>query len=426
VDKLEPVENLVDKSKVFERSSNIKPMNWKDQAIPNLSMTLSPTRAWIIALGLAFGPTVALGFARFAYALLLPAMRAELKWSYSLSGGMNTANAVGYLIGALIATPLMRTFSTKLAFIAALFVTALALVGAGSSENYVWLVLVRGIAGIGGAIIFIAGGALTAHAASSAPPRLAGLMLTTYYAGAGFGIFLSGISLPFALAASTNWRSLWLLLGLVSALVSLISSYTAWYLPNIETRASQRGTWSPRVLLLPLFAYACFALGYIAYMTFSVAFIKANGATTFQIAVFWASLGLAAMLAPSVWSIPITRWRAARGMGTAMTTLALGAVLPLVSSHFLVMLISAVCFGGSFLSVVASTTALARRDLPNNAWNAGIALFTGVFAAGQSFGPLISGALSDGTGGLRSGLAWSAGVLAVGAVTAFVHPAKPD
>ncbi len=384
------------------------------------------TRAFLTALGLAFGPTVALGFARFAYALLLPAMRAELKWTYSLSGGMNTANALGYLIGALISTRLMRTLGTKLSFIIALFTTALALVGAGSSDNYAWLILARGLAGIGGAIIFIAGGALTAHAASSAPPRLAGIMLTTYYAGAGFGIFLSGISLPFALAAGTNWRTLWVILGLASVVVSLISSQTAWRLPSHHSQTSAAGTWSARGLMLPLLAYACFALGYIAYMTFSVAFIKANGATTLQIAVFWATLGLAAMLAPSVWSVPITRWRGARGMAAAMTSLAFGAGLPLISSQFVVMLISAVSFGGSFLSVVASTTALARRNLPASAWNAGIALFTSVFAAGQSFGPLISGALSDGAGGLRVGLAWSAGILALGAVIAFAQPAKPD
>ncbi len=381
------------------------------------------TRAFLTALGLAFGPTVALGFARFAYALLLPAMRAELHWTYSLSGGINTANALGYLIGALLATPIMRMVGTKLAFIAALFVTALALIGLGANDTYAWLIVARGLAGVGGAIIFIAGGALTAHAASSAPPRLAGIMLTTYYAGAGFGIFLSGISLPFALAANTNWRTLWVILGLASFVVSLISSQTAWGLKTHQTQTNTAGTWSARGLILPLLAYACFALGYIAYMTFSVAFIKANGATTLQIAVFWATLGLAAMLAPRVWSVPITRWRGARGMAAAMTSLALGAVLPLVSSQFALMLVSAVLFGGSFLSVVASTTALARRDLHSSAWNAGIALFTTVFAAGQSFGPLISGALSDGAGGLRAGLAWSAGVLALGALIAFLQPA---
>ena len=46
------------------------------------------------------GPAVALGLARFAYALLLPAMRADLSWSFADAGAMNTANAVGYLAGA--------------------------------------------------------------------------------------------------------------------------------------------------------------------------------------------------------------------------------------------------------------------------------------------------------------------------------------
>jgi MFS family permease len=367
VDKLEFVDNPVDKS-IVVRAINL----YLRRLMPHgdSTMTIS-TRAFLTALGLALGPTVALGFARFAYALLLPAMRAELHWTYSLSGGINTANALGYLIGALLATPVMRIAGTKLAFIAALFVTALALIGLGISDQYTWLIFARGLAGIGGAIIFIAGGALTAHAASSAPPRLAGIMLTTYYAGAGFGIFVSGISLPFALAANTNWRTLWVILGLASVVVSLISSHTAWGLKTQQTQPGTAGSWSARGLILPLLAYACFALGYIAYMTFSVAFIKANGATTLQIAIFWATLGLAAMLAPSVWSVPITRWRGARGMATAMTSLAFGAILPLVSSHFVLMLVSAVLFGGSFLSVVAATTALAWRNLPASAWSAG-------------------------------------------------------
>jgi hypothetical protein len=34
----------------------------------------------VIAVGLSTGAAVALGFSRFAYALLLPAMRADLGW----------------------------------------------------------------------------------------------------------------------------------------------------------------------------------------------------------------------------------------------------------------------------------------------------------------------------------------------------------
>ena len=50
-----------------------------------------------VPLGLSIGPLVALGLARFAYALLLPAMRTSLDWSYVQAGAMNTANAGGYL-----------------------------------------------------------------------------------------------------------------------------------------------------------------------------------------------------------------------------------------------------------------------------------------------------------------------------------------
>ena len=53
------------------------------------------------ALALALAAAVSLGTARFAYALLLPPMRADLGWSYFTAGAMNTVNAAGYLLGAL-------------------------------------------------------------------------------------------------------------------------------------------------------------------------------------------------------------------------------------------------------------------------------------------------------------------------------------
>src|ERR1700744_3019639 len=63
-----------------------------------------------VVAGLAMGPAVGLGLGRFAYALLLPAMRADLGWSYAQAGTINTANAAGYLIGALLAAPVAARF----------------------------------------------------------------------------------------------------------------------------------------------------------------------------------------------------------------------------------------------------------------------------------------------------------------------------
>ena len=48
-----------------------------------------------LALALSLGAAISLGITRFAYGLLLPPMRADLGWSYTLAGAMNTGNALG-------------------------------------------------------------------------------------------------------------------------------------------------------------------------------------------------------------------------------------------------------------------------------------------------------------------------------------------
>lgn len=83
-----------------------------------------------VVAGLAMGPAVGLGLGRFAYALLLPAMRADLGWSYAQAGALNTANAAGYLIGALLTAPLAARIGDKRAFLAGLALAAITLLAA--------------------------------------------------------------------------------------------------------------------------------------------------------------------------------------------------------------------------------------------------------------------------------------------------------
>ena len=65
-----------------------------------------------LAMGLSFGTIIGTSLVRFSYALFVPAMRADLGWSYLVLGTMNTAHAAGYLIGALtgyLCRPLKKT-----------------------------------------------------------------------------------------------------------------------------------------------------------------------------------------------------------------------------------------------------------------------------------------------------------------------------
>src|ERR1700753_3614032 len=104
------------------------------------------TPLWVV-FGLAMGPAVALGLARFAYALLLPAMRADLGWSFADAGAMSTANAAGYLVGALVAAPMGRRFGDRMVFAAGLVLTSLAVAASGMTGNFTGLLVLRLLAG---------------------------------------------------------------------------------------------------------------------------------------------------------------------------------------------------------------------------------------------------------------------------------------
>ncbi|THF88954.1 YbfB/YjiJ family MFS transporter [Deinococcus sp. KSM4-11] len=370
-------------------------------------------------LALSLGGAVALGFARFAYALLLPVMRADLGWSFTLAGAMNAANALGYLLGALTATSLTARWGLKRVFLGGLMLTAASLLACALTGLSLPLLLVRLLAGLGGALVFVSGGGLAALAARAHPERSA-LLLGVFYGGSGIGIMLSALLLPPLLA--DGWRSAWVALGLASLACLLLTLRPL-------TRFPERGLGAPagqtpaslRPLAWTLAAYTCFGIGYIAYMTFIVAFLRANGAGPL-VTPFWAVLGMAVVVNPVVWRSLATSARGARAMTAQMLTLAAGATLPLLSTHPAALFASGILFGLSFLAVVTFTTIITRRVLPEHVWARGIAAFTVVFAAGQVSGPLLTGLLADSAGGLRLGLGVSALVLLLGAGLALRQP----
>ena len=118
----------------------------------------------LLALGLAAGPLVALGLARFAYALLLPAMRDDLGWSYAEAGALNTTNAAGYLVGALLAAPLARVVGSRRSFLLGTSITTVAIGLTAATSAFAALLTIRFVAGLAGALAFIIGAALVAEA----------------------------------------------------------------------------------------------------------------------------------------------------------------------------------------------------------------------------------------------------------------------
>ena len=377
-----------------------------------------------LALGLALGPAVALGLARFAYALLLPSMRTDLHWSFATAGAMSTANAFGYLAGALLTAATARRYGSRRVFVASLGVTVLSLLATGGTSNTAVLVGVRALAGASGAITFITGAGIVTAATSTISPHRAATLLGIYFAGAGAGIIASGLAIPHLLAVTSltnGWRWGWVLLAALGAVAFALATPVALASSEPPVSPASDKRWPVRHLNSLLASYVLFGAGYIAYMTFIVAFLKGRGAGAGEISAFWVVLGAATIAGAFSWARPLARLRGGRGPATVLAVLSAGALLPLVSRSPEAAMGSALLFGGSFLSVLTAVTVVARRSLQPHHWTPAIAGLTVAFALGQCLGPVLAGVLSDGPAGLSIGLTLSVGVLVAGALIALTQ-----
>ncbi len=388
-------------------------------------MNETATRASVLrqAAALALGAAISLGLARFSYALLLGPMRADLGWSYFTAGAMNTGNAAGYLLGALAMPRLMARFGAQAALVGGGVVTAILLALHGAVTTDAWLMALRIGAGAASAATFVAGGLLAARLGSLAGAGVsAGLVLGLYYGGTGLGIVVSALLVPVSLGPAGSphgWQPAWQALGAVALLASALMAAGMPRAAAVPAGAAGRAPVPWRALWPALAGYFMFGLGYIGYMTFIISLLREQRLAPATITAFYVLLGLGVVASSWLWAGLLQRWRGGQPLALLNGLLAAATVLPVASAHPVAVFASGALFGAVFLSVVASTTALVRHNLPTAAWPRGIAAFTVIFAIGQIAGPSLVGLIADGPGGLLRGLALSAAALALGSVLAL-------
>ena len=253
----------------------------------------------LVAAGLALAAAVSLGLARFSYALLLPPMRADLGWSYLTAGAMNTVNATGYLIGALLTPAWLRRFGARAVLLGGSAAAALLLAAHGAVTDNLALYLLRGLTGVASAATFVAGGVLaarlsgrsitarlsgsgltenpsgsshpmsTARESAFAQPS-AGLVLGVYYGGTGVGIIASAALVPplSALPGAHAWQWAWVALGATALMATAITARATRGLDQAQAVSAVHAPFEWRRFGCGLASYFLFGLGYIGYMTF--------------------------------------------------------------------------------------------------------------------------------------------------------------
>jgi MFS family permease len=390
----------------------------------NLS-ELAPSRVQSLRAALIFATSIAVvnGFGRFAYALLLPVMRADLQWDYALSGWLNTANSLGYGLGALAGLWLLTYVRPAVLFAAGLGMTVLTLVFCGFTAN-VWVMMIwRLVSGIGSAWVFACGGALiAAHYSQDRSPAA----IAIYYAGGGLGICLSGLLLlpvlqPANSAAdfTLSWNTGWILLGVVGFCISIWPAKLALQIGGAKTKLA------PAPLsIMPfapiLIAYFLFGAGYIVYLTFVIAWMREMQLSVPASVSVWVVLGLAVIASGYVWRSAMTRWWPAHTFAASALCTGLGTAIPLLSQSIGALFISAVFVGGSFFMAPGAMMALARVSLPSSQWAKTMNLFTLVFAVGQAVGPVIAGWIAD-KHSMNYAMGWGAFTLLLSAAFALLQ-----
>lgn len=379
----------------------------------------SDREAFQIVLAGACALALAMGIGRFAYTPMLPIML-ESGGPALVGGGLTlagagfvaSANFLGYLSGALLATRSVfaaaRIRWLRAGIVLSILTTAAMAIDAGTAG---WAAL-RFAAGLASAFVLVyATGMIFDLAARTGRPMLGNLL----YSGAGMGIALSAVAVFAGRSTGLDATAMWLMMGILAALLAI----APWRKMSVAANAAAAPTrresppaGAERAMPRLVVAYGCLGLGYVITATFIVVMVRRlPDASTWEFWT-WLTVGLAGAPSNWLWARVAARIGAYRAIVIAFVLEAIGVALAALGSGPIAILIGAALLGGTFLGITALGLAAARALAPEGS-DQTIARMTVAFSIGQIIGPAIGGWLAE-----RSGSFVAASWLAVTALLA--------
>jgi sugar phosphate permease len=413
-------------------------------------MTFPPKRlhyGWIV---LGIGTLVvfgSLGLARFGYTMVLPPMQEGLNLDNTQTGGLATANLVGYLVLAVIGGAAATRYGPRVVIAAGLALAGAAMLLTGLANGFQTAAALRAVTGIGsGASNVPVMGLLASWFAT----RRRGLASGIAVAGSSLALIFVGALVPHILDIydEDGWRVCWYIFGGVTMLLAVGGFFLLRNRPSelglkpfgaddndpVQAAGEEKLQWgrvyrSGAVWHLGL-VYAAFGFSYIIYMTFFSKHLIAEGGYTQDTAgSLFMTMGWASLVCGLLWgtvSDIIGRRRALIIVYLIHTvSFSLFALWPETPGFTL----SAVLFGLSAWSIPAIMAAACGDVLGPRLAPAALGFITLLFGIGQAVAPSVAGAIADATGSFYGAYLLAAGVALLGALGSFLlRPAStmPD
>jgi len=378
---------------------------------------------FLVGMALSLAAATALGFARFAYSLLLPSMRLAMGWNFLAAGAMNTVNAVGYLAGALAVPRISDIFGNRRTFFWSSVAMVVSLAATPLFAHLLPLAVLRLASGFCGAQLFVIGSSLAQSATKGLPSSKAAIVLGIYYGGAGVGTAASGVVIPLIHGSPTTiWHAGWEALALLTLVSVAIASWGALQVEDPPRRAPlDRHLGHYRPLLPALVAYGLFGLGYLAFLTFQVSFLEHEAAPQSFIEISYVVVGLVAAVSTWVWYRPLGGGQPGRVAALIYLAGALGAAVFLVSGSLVVVVIGSILFGLALMSCSTAFSVMTRVMLPSSLQTGAMGVATVAIAIGQAVGPTLAGAVADTSAGLAGAIGFGAAMILVAALVSVAQ-----
>lgn len=380
--------------------------------------TLRPNMVITVLCG-TLTSLVVIGFARLAYGVILPSMRADLGLSYQQAGILSTVTALCYVSFVLGGGLAAARWGARASILFGMLTVAVGFVGLTVAANYWLVMLLMGLLGFGTAFAFAPMVSLLA----TWFPEKRGLVIGCMTSGVGLGILVAGVLVPALLEAFGNqgWRVSW---GMFAGAALLVAMMIALFVRNPPQASATAGgslpadeKWriyrNPRVLIVAS-TYGIIGLGYIIQTVFMVSFMVESGHSESIGGRYMAMMGLLSVAAGPLWG-----WVSdfsGRGNALAMSIflVIVAMALPLLGQSlahfFLHFLIMGVSVNGLFALIQTSATEqVAPRYIP-----IAFSFATLFFAVGQFLGPAIAGWMIETTGGFSLAFGFTMVVLGAG------------
>ncbi len=349
------------------------------------------------------------GFARMAYGIMLPFMQEGLSLTTTESGLLGTMLFLGYLLTVGMAGILTLRIGAKKVLLLGSGLVVAGLAGLVFVTNFWWAAISLFLAGAGSALVYTP---LLSIAVGSFPKKR-GTVMGLLMSGAGIGMLLSGILVPFMLQyfPQLGWRGPWLIFASITIIVVLLAAFVlkAPHASHENVNADENTNgWRSKELYFIAVLYFIVGIIYLIPNLYQTSYMKELGLSNAMAGTVYAIAGIVSIGGAPLWGMLADRIGVKKALLAALVLSVVGDILPIVYGTIAGFIVSAVIWGSSLGGVLVLIQMKASQQVqPKYVANA-IGFISIFYAVGQMIGPVLAGGLIEYAGGYISAYVFGA------------------